>query len=150
MSQTLRRRSMQVLIKRRVLLGIAAASLSAVPAFAHHSFAMFEMDKNVTLEGTIREVQWTNPHIFIQLLAKDPATGKDVEWSIEGDSPNVLTRRGWTRKSLKAGDKVVLEIHPLKKGTYGGALATASVNGQRIGNPGYAPPPPGQPTEAKP
>lgn len=136
--------------KVRVLSAMVAISLSAAPTFAHHSFAMFEMQKTITLEGTVKEFQWTNPHIFIQMLAKDPATGKELEWSIEGDSPNVLTKRGWTRKALKAGDKVVLEMHPLKQGVYGGALATVSVNGQKIGNPGYGQPQSGQQQDAKP
>jgi hypothetical protein len=107
----------------------------AMSASAHHSFAMFEMSKTVTIEGTVREVQWTNPHIWIQILVKDPANGQDVEWSIEGDSPNVLTRRGWNRKSIQAGDRASIDIHPLKSGVdHGGSLAGASVNGKRIGN----------------
>jgi hypothetical protein len=119
-------------------------SLSAAPTFAHHSFAMFDMQKDVTLEGTVKEVQWTNPHVWIELVVKDSATGKDEEWSVETDSPSVLARRGWTRKSLQAGDRAVLVIHPLKSkanaGINGGSLATASVNGQKIGTPAPRPP----------
>ena len=122
------------------LVGVMLITLLSAPAWTHHSFAMFEMDKIVKLEGSVKQFQWTNPHVFIQLAVIDAATGQEVEWSIEADSPNVLTRRGWTRKSLKAGDRVVLEMHPLKKGVFGGALATASVNGQLIGNPGYTQP----------
>ena len=51
----------------------------------------------MTLEGTLKELQWTNPHIWVQVMAKDPASGKDVEWSIEGGSPNGLARKGWPR-----------------------------------------------------
>jgi hypothetical protein len=111
--------------------------LMATAASAHHSFAMFEMGKNLTIEGTVREIQWTNPHIWIQVMVKDAASGKEVEWSIEADSPNVLARRGWTRKSIQAGDKVVLEVHPLKSGEeHGGSMASATVNGKRIGAAG--------------
>ncbi len=66
---------------------------------------MFDQTKEVTLDGTLKELQWTNPHIWVQVAAKDPKTGKDVEWSIEGGSPNGLARRGWSRNMMKAGDK---------------------------------------------
>jgi hypothetical protein len=115
-------------------LGAAAAvALWAAPAFAHHSFAMFDNQKNLTLEGTIKEFQWTNPHSWVQLVVKDPS-GKEVEWSIEGASPNGLSRRGWKRTSLKMGDKATVVIHPLKDGTNGGSLVSVSINGQSIGN----------------
>ncbi len=119
------------------LLPAAAVALAAVAtqsAFAHHSYAMFDMDKNVTLEGTVKEVQWTNPHIWIQVMVKDAATGQEVEWSIEGASPNMLTRAGWSRNALKAGDKTVMVVHPVRSGGngYSGSLASATVNGQRI------------------
>ncbi len=109
---------------------LALASPGAV--FAHHSFAMFDNQKSLDLEGTIKEFQWTNPHSWIQLIVKDPS-GKDVEWSIEGGSPNGLGRSGWTRMSLKPGDKATIVIHPLKDGTPGGSLMSATVNGLQIG-----------------
>ena len=115
-------------------LGLATAVLAtALPAAAHHSFAMFDYSKNVTLTGTIKEFQWTNPHAWVQLVVKDPATGKDVEWSIEGGSPNMLARTGWKRTSLKAGDKAAIVMHPLKSGEMGGSLVSASVNGVPVG-----------------
>ena len=125
---------MQVSKKMLALAGFAAVALAAAPAFAHHSFAMFDNTKNVTLEGTIKEFQWTNPHSWVQIVVKD-ASGKDVEWSIEGGSPNGLARQGWKRTSLKPGDKAVLVMHPLKDGTAGGSLVTVSVGGVQIGNP---------------
>ncbi len=115
------------------LAGVAAVSLGAVPAFAHHSFAMFDSTKNMTLDGTIKDFQWTNPHSWVQIVVKDPATGKEVEWSIEGGSPNGLARSGWKRTSLKPGDKAQVVIHPLKDGTAGGSLVTVSVGGVKIG-----------------
>ena len=125
---------MQVSKKMLALAGFAAVVLAAAPAFAHHSFAMFDNTKNVTLEGTIKEFQWTNPHSWVQIVVKD-ASGKDVEWSIEGGSPNGLARQGWKRTSLKPGDKAVLVMHPLKDGTAGGSLVTVSVGGVQVGNP---------------
>src|SRR6201996_1269654 len=124
---------MQVSKKMLVLAGVAMVSLTAAPAaFAHHSFAMFDNQKNVTLEGTVKEFQWTNPHSWIQLVVKD-ASGKEVEYSIEGGSPNGLSRSGWKRTSLKPGDKAIAIIHPLKDGTNGGSLVSVSVNGVQIG-----------------
>ena len=100
---------------------------------AHHSFAMFDNQKTVTLDGTVKEFQWTNPHSWVQLVVKDPATGKDVEWSIEAGSPNGLERQGWSRHSAQPGDKAQIDIHPLKDGTAGGSLIAMTVNGQKIG-----------------
>ena len=112
-------------------VGALALALTAPAAQAHHSYAMFDRSKTVTLNGTIRQFQWTNPHSWIQLVVKD-SSGKDVEWSIEGGSPNNLARKGWSRNSLKSGDKVVITIHPLKNGDNGGSLMKVSVNGTTL------------------
>jgi hypothetical protein len=110
------------------------ACLPAQQAPAHHSYTMFDMEKNVTLDGTVKELQWTNPHIWLQLVVKDPATGQDVEWSIEGNSPNMLVRAGWNRHSLKAGDHATVVVHPVKTGGKGnsGSLASVTIDGKRI------------------
>ena len=123
---------MQVSVKTLIAAGVAAGCLSAAPAMAHHSFAMFDNTKSVTLEGTVKEFQWTNPHSWVQLMVKD-ASGKEVEWSVEGGSPNGLARQGWKRTSLKPGDKASIVIHPLKDGTTGGSLVSATVNGEKVG-----------------
>jgi hypothetical protein len=117
----------------RVMAGLAVAAVAAAPAHAHHSYAMFDKQKSVTLDGTIKEFQWTNPHSWVQLVVKDPATGKDLEWSLELNSPNRLVRDGWTRTSLKPGDKAVAVMHPLTDGTTGGQLVSITVNGQTLG-----------------
>ena len=127
---------MQVSKKMLALAGVAAVTLAAAPAFAHHSFAMFDNQKNVTLEGTVKEFQWTNPHSWIQLVVKD-ASGKEVEYSIEGGSPNGLSRAGWKRTSLKPGDKVSIKIHPLKSGEKGGSFMSATLpDGSTLGRTG--------------
>ncbi len=121
-------------LKLSAAAALALACVLAWPVLAHHSYTMFDMDKDATLEGTVKEVQWTNPHIWVQLLVRDAATGKEVEWSIEGNSPNMLARAGWTRHALSAGDKVVMVVHPVKSGGKGnsGSLAAATVNGKKI------------------
>ncbi len=109
----------------------ALASLAGT-AGAHHSYAMFDMQKDVRLEGTVREYQWTNPHIWIQLLVRD-AGGHEVEWAIECNSTNTMSRVGWTRRTLKAGDRISVVIHPLKTSDEpGGALVSAVINGRTL------------------
>ena len=114
-----------------VMLGMIGLLMSG-PALAHHAFAMFDTNREVMLDGTVKEFQWTNPHTWVQLLVKD-SSGKEVEWSIEGSSPNNLARFGWTRNSLRSGDHVQAVIHPLKDGSIGGSLVKITVNGQVVG-----------------
>lgn len=101
---------------------LAAALFLGAPsaALAHHSFAMFDSTKDVVLDGTVREFQWTNPHSWIQLIV--PESGKAVEYGIEMGSPNNYSRQGWTRNSLKPGDRIKLTIHPRKDGSKGGSF----------------------------
>jgi len=101
-------------------LAILAGALVAVaaPVLAHHSFAMFDQRKLMTLEGTVHEFQWTNPHAFIELDVT--VGGKAQRWSIELNSPNNLTRQGWRRTSLKPGEKISVRIAPLRDGRKGG------------------------------
>jgi len=123
------------MFKRSAIVIGSVLALSVGTAFAHHSFAMFDNAKEQTLEGTVKDFQWTNPHIWIQVNVKG-ADGKVTEWSIEGGSPNGLKRSGWSKKSMNAGDKVVMKIHPLKDGTSGGSFMSATVNGQELGRRG--------------
>jgi hypothetical protein len=118
----------------RAALALLSAVLAA-PVFAHHSASMLDLDKEVVLNGTVREVQWTNPHIWIQLVVKDKS-GKDVEWSIEGASPRLLKRVGIERTTIKPGDKVALTISPLRSGkTGGGFVRVVLPNGEMRGLP---------------
>jgi len=104
------------------LIAGAAVAVAAVPAVAHHSFAMFDQTRTVTLTGTVTQFQWTNPHSFIEL---DVAKGGAMEhWSIELNSPNNLTRQGWKRTSVKPGDKVTVTLNPLRDGKKGGLFNT--------------------------
>ncbi len=122
------------------LLAIAATlaallALSGIPALAHHSFTMFDQSKTVTLHGTVKDFRWTNPHVFIQLLVKNDQ-GNEEEWSIEMTSPEHLARDGWRPGTLKPGDKITLNIHPLHDNSKGGEyLSGTGPNGPLLGGP---------------
>jgi hypothetical protein len=131
--------SQKMSLKTKTWRGLGAAVLlvaaGATSASAHHSFALFDAQKNVTLEGEVKQFQWTNPHTWIQLMVVD-AAGKAAEWSIEGSSAATMSRQGWSRMALKPVDRATVVIHPLKDGTRGGSLVSATVNGQVIGSHG--------------
>ncbi|MEO8315817.1 MAG: DUF6152 family protein [Pseudomonadota bacterium] len=108
---------------------IAIGGAASVPVSAHHSAAMFDHTKQLTIEGTVREFQWTNPHVWIQVMVPNAQGGAD-EWSVECTSVNFMARRGWNKHTLKAGDKVSITIAPLRDGAHGGAFkAVSSLNG---------------------
>jgi len=95
--------------------------LMMTAAVAHHSFTMFDNTRMVTIAGTIKEFQWTNPHTFTWIDVRNEQ-GATETWGIEGMSPNYLGRRGWTKNTLKPGDKVSIIIYPLKDGQHGGTF----------------------------
>ena len=115
-------------------LTVAALFLSA-PVVAHHSFAMFDQKKLVTLKGTVSEFQWTNPHAFIHIEVPDGSGGKHL-WQIELNSPNNLKRQGWKSTSVKAGDAVTLVLNPLRDGAKGGLFVAVTLpDGTVLGDP---------------
>ena len=105
-------------------VGIAAGAF-AFPALAHHSFAMFDGDRKVTLEGTIKQFLWTNPHAWVVMTVAD-AQGQ-TEWEFELPAPSGLARDGWLPKSLTPGMRVTVVAHPLKNGDSGGSLVTVTL-----------------------
>jgi Family of unknown function (DUF6152) len=116
-------------------LACVAVAMSAIPALAHHSFAMFDAEKKVTLEGTVKEFQWTNPHSWI-LITVANAQGQPEQWAIEMGGPSGLARQGWVPKTLTPGMKVKTVIHPLRDGTAGGQfMAITLPDGSQMGNP---------------
>ena len=117
---------------RLFLLGLMLAATVALPAAAHHSFAMYDRNRTVILNGTVKEYVWTSPHVTINVLT-DHVGGGFVTWVVEGSSPTVLARGGWTASLLKPGDRISLGMHPRKDGAAGGLLADEQqmlVNGQ--------------------
>ena len=109
-------------MKLNIVAGVFAAVLVALSAQvqAHHSFAMFDMAKTVTFKGTVKEVQWTNPHVWIDLTVIE--NDKPVTYSFEGAAIAVLKRVGWKIDSVKAGDVITLVGHPYKNGRPGGCF----------------------------
>lgn len=123
-------------ISRALALAALAFAAAAAPALAHHSFAMFDRTKQVRLEGVVKEFQWTNPHVFIEMDAPG-ARGAVERYSIEGGSPNMLFRQGWGPTSFKPGDKVTVVMNPLKDGRRGGVFVWAQLaDGKTLGNLG--------------
>jgi len=103
------------------LIAGLALLLAALPVVAHHSFTMFDNSKQIVITGVIKEFQWTNPHTWTWIEVTNDQ-GVTETWGIEGMSPNFLGRRGWTKESLKPGDKVSITIFPLKSGEKGGTF----------------------------
>jgi hypothetical protein len=125
--------------------GIATLAIYAIPAVAHHSFAMFDASKTVTLEGSVKEFQWTNPHAWILLNVANPQGQADM-WAIELNGPSALVRDGWKPKTLTPGMNVAVTIHPLHDGSNGGQFLNVKLpDGSLMGRGGIAPAPPATP-----
>jgi hypothetical protein len=123
------------LLKLSSMAAAAAVALAAAgPAPAHHSFAMYEPTKTLTFKGTVKSFQWTNPHVVVWVVVQPEGGGAAEEWSFETTSPGVLTRNGWTRQSLKAGDRVSVTFSPLRDGSHGGGLNSVTLldTGQKL------------------
>ena len=119
----------------RMAAAIFALAVLAIPvsgtAAAHHSFAAFDTTKMVELKGVVAEFQWTNPHSWIEIDVPNVA-GKVERWSIELNSPNNLSRQGWSRHDLKPGDKVTLAVNPLRDGKLGGLFKIVTLADGRV------------------
>jgi hypothetical protein len=110
---------------RTVLL--AALAVASFPVAAHHSGAMFDDGKSVTITGTVKEFQWTNPHCWIQVLVPGAAGPSEaVEWSVEMGAPFELFRTGLRPKTIKPGDRITVVVHPMRDGTPAGLFVSAT------------------------
>ncbi len=150
-------------MKTRLITAVAAASLGLAAivathsASAHHSFAMFDMSKKVTLTGTVRTWEWTNPHtwlwVYVTEMDGKPVADKDgnpIIWGLEGTAPGELMRQGINNKSLKPGDKITVVASPMKDGRNGGSMGQVTfadgkklVDSNAAGGMGADGPPPG-------
>ena len=121
-------------LTRMVAAALVAPALvmAAQSVGAHHSSAMFDDEKVLELHGVVKELQWTNPHIWLQVIVEDK--GAKTEWSLEGGSPNSLSRRGWRPNSFKPGDVVTVRLNPMKDGNpAGGFVGAKFADGKTIG-----------------
>jgi hypothetical protein len=121
---SLRLRTATAVFATLLLIGTAGS--------AHHSAAMFDDTKVLELRGVVKELQWTNPHVWLQLTVDEKGTKK--EWSVEAGSPNTLSRNGWRSSSFKAGDTVTVRINPMKDGSTAGNFVGAKFDdGKTLG-----------------
>jgi len=107
-----------------LLLGSSVAS-------AHHSFAMFESTKNVTVMGTVKNVDYANPHVWVDLIVMNDKN-QPTTWAMEGGNLGGLYRMGWTKDTVRTGDKITMEIHPLRDGTPGGQIVRVTLADGRV------------------
>jgi Family of unknown function (DUF6152) len=111
------------------VVGLLAVSL---PLFAHHGYAAYDTDKQVTLKGTVTRFVWSNPHCMVQLDVTDES-GHVAHWIAETENPSAMIRVGWTDKSLKVGDQITLTALPVKSGApVGRIIEIVLSNGQKL------------------
>ena len=143
---------MRVFVSRSALLLFITFVAGTAPALAHQSFSMFDQTAPITITGVVSSVEWTNPHVYIELDLTEPVKGAK-HWSIELGSPSILQRGGWKFNTVKRGDKVTAVVSPLKNGEPGSLLTRITLpDGRVLGNGGPAgvgpgttePPAPGQ------
>ena len=109
----------------------------SVPIFAHHSSSSYDMEHPVNLKGVVSNIEWTNPHVFIFLDVKEDK-GNVEEWRVEGNSPNMLTRVGWKKEMIKAGDQLVVNGAVAKNGSKIMRLISVTLaNGQKFDGQGF-------------
>jgi hypothetical protein len=151
--------SMTKMTKRSLIVLAAgfALLLAAFPVLAHHSFAAeFDAGKPITLTGVVTKVEWMNPHTHFYIDVKEES-GKVTNWDLETGSPNALSRRGWTRHSLKEGDVVTVNAARAKDGSNLASARTVKLaDGRSVfagsaddGGPGSSSGPPATPTTAE-
>jgi hypothetical protein len=115
---------------------LTALTIGTAPVLAHHSFSMFDTGAPITIAGVVSGVEWTNPHVYIELDLIEPVKGAK-HWSIELGSPSILQRGGWKFNTVKKGDKVSAVVSPLKNGEPGSLLTRITLpDGRVLGNGG--------------
>jgi hypothetical protein len=117
------------------LVAAGAVCAAVRPVVAHHSAAMFDNQKTVEISGTVKEFQWTNPHVWIQVnVDKGGSSGVKEEWSVEGGSPNSLSRTGWRKSTFAPGAQVTIRINPMRDGSHAGNFVGAKfADGKTLG-----------------
>jgi hypothetical protein len=122
----------RTMTRKALGFAIAAATLMVTSALAHHSFAMFDQSKVLYISGTVKELQFMNPHAWLEIAVMDDKGGA-ATWAFEGGSVPQLVRLGWSKESFKVGDDIQVGYRPMKDGSRGGQLMSVTfANGQRV------------------
>ena len=117
-----------------IAVGLLVAS---IPAIAHHGVAGYDLTKTITVHGTVTKFDWSNPHCVIHMDVKN-ASGEVQNWTIELAAPSLLSRMGWTKNAMKAGDEIIADLHPAQNGAPVGISGTITfqlkivINGQAL------------------
>jgi len=114
-----------------VLLTLSLIAASVGPIAAHHSTVPFDSTKQTTLTGTVKEFDWTNPHTWIWINVPNDKGGTDL-WGVEGMSPNYLGRRGWTKSTIKPGEKITIVGRPMKDGSKAAMFMSATLANGKV------------------
>jgi hypothetical protein len=121
-----------MMARGRLLVGVLIAVARVAATDAHHSFTMYDQTQVVSIQGVVRDFQWTNPHAVLHVLVAQSG-GDPRLWTIEMTSPGVLTREGWTRTMLRPDDRIEVQLHPLRDGRLGGGFVQLTLaNGQTL------------------
>ena len=120
----------------RLIAGAALAAIAATGASAHHSYSMFDRSKVVTITGTVRTWEMVTPHSYLWSVVKPADGGADQVWGMEGGGIGALTRAGVTKSAVKPGEKISVDLHPLRDGRTGGMLVKVVLDGGRVINMG--------------
>lgn len=119
-------------VRMSVRIALASClSLAAGSAWAHHSFAQFDTEKTLEIQGTATGFTWTNPHVWIDMTVTNAASAPQP-WGLESQSVGILYRGGWKPDSIKPGDKITVQIHPMKDGTSGGQVMKVTFPDGRV------------------
>lgn len=124
------------------VLGLLALAAGPAPALAHHSFAMFDRSKQISVSGTVKEFQYTNPHSWV-IVVVNGADGKQTEWGFESEGPSTLLRAGIKPSSLAPGDKITAVGYPMRDGRPAGSLISITKEGGQVLTFRAGPPPAG-------
>lgn len=116
------------------VIGLLSGALGAAPALSHHSAAMFEPEKVITLEGTVKQFEYTNPHSWLYVTVRNDQGGETL-WGFEAEGPSSLMRAGIKANALQPGDKVTVRTRPLRDGRPGGAWVTVTKSDGTVLNP---------------
>jgi len=113
------------------LIAVTLLAVVTAPAIAHHSCSAFDMANQKSISGTVKQLDWTNPHIWIWIDVANDKGGADT-YGFEGMSPNYLARRGWSRTTLKVGDKITVSYRPLRDGSHGGMFINGKMASGKV------------------